>query len=295
MREHFVFCFLASALPLLADTTFEHDGKSAWSANAGWILFRHDRPASPDGVVFGDRNLSGHAYAANFGWINFGDGSPANGQSYSNTGNDHGVNHDGAGNLTGFAWAANAGWINFGWAAPNDANRPRVDLQSGEFSGYAWGANLGWLNLGTGLLKTRSMDVPDTDGDGISDPWEISHTGNLSTMNATSNQDGDSYTDFQEYQAMTDPLNPESQLRITHIQPLAPGGTTTTLTWTSNPARLYRIQTSTDVGISDPWKVSALDPALFLPDAATTTTRETRNPSSSRRFYRISPVVPLQP
>ena len=116
MKSKSLILLLAATSAALADTTFDNTEKFAWSANTGWISFRHDRPSSPDGVTFGGAFLSGYAYPANLGWINFGDGSPDNGHTYSNVGTDHGVNHDGQGNLTGFAWSANTGWINFGWA-----------------------------------------------------------------------------------------------------------------------------------------------------------------------------------
>jgi hypothetical protein len=35
--------------------------------------------------------------------------------------------------------------------------------------------------------------------------------------------------------------------------------------------------------------------ATFTAAAAPTTTRNTRNPAADQRFYRISPVIPLQP
>ena len=39
----------------------------------------------------------------------------------------------------------------------------------------------------------------DSDGDGIDDSWEMEHFGNLITANATSDYDGDGYSDKQEY------------------------------------------------------------------------------------------------
>src|SRR6476620_10637115 len=99
----------------LAGTTINSTSRFAYSANAGWINFRHDQPASPAGIVFGEFFLAGYAYGANFGWIDFGDGTPANGIQYqNNTATDYGVNHDGFGNLSGYAYGANIGWINFG-------------------------------------------------------------------------------------------------------------------------------------------------------------------------------------
>jgi hypothetical protein len=140
------------------------------------------------------------------------------------------------------------------------------------------------------------MIVTDTDGDGIPDPWEIAYSGNLTTMNGGSDQDGDDFSDLAEYQSMTNPLKPSSYPRVTKVDSLTPGGTTTALTWTSSRTRrLYRIETSVDLGVEDPWSVSPLDPATFTADDAPATTRNTRNPAANRRFFRVSPVIPLQP
>jgi hypothetical protein len=139
------------------------------------------------------------------------------------------------------------------------------------------------------------MPVIDSDGDGISDVFEVGYTGNLTTLNGTSDQDGDGYSDKAEYLALTNPFSATSFIKVTQVQPLAPGGTTTTLTWTSSRARLYQIETSVDLGMTDNWEVSPLDPATFTADDAVTTTRKTRNPAADKRFYRLKPVIPLQP
>lgn len=282
--------FLVAAITALADTTFDNTDKFAWSGNTGWISFRHDQPATPAGVVFGGAFLSGYAYSANLGWISFGNGSPTNGYAYSNSGNDHGVNHDGSGNLNGFAWSANTGWINFGWAVSSDPNRPRVDLSTGEFSGYAWGANTGWVNLGTGLLTTQSMIDADSDNDGIPDWWEMLHFGNLTTADATSDSDSNGVSDLAEYIAGTDPNNPTDFFRVvSHVHDL--DITETSVEFTTNSTRLYRIEYSDDLGIFDPWTNSAL--GTFAPDAGPTTTKTITYSGNPRKFFRAVAVVPL--
>jgi len=288
LRIGFIGAIVCAALS--GETTFDHSDKFAWSANAGWVSFRHDQPASPAGVVFGGAYLSGLAWAANTGWINFGNGSPTNGYSYANIGGDHGVNHDGAGNLSGFAWSANTGWINFGWATTSDSNRPRVNLLTGEFSGYAWSANTGWINLGTGLLTTQSMTDVDSDGDGIADWWEMLHFGNLTTANATSDFDGDGVPDLAEYRADTNPKDAASFLKIvSHSHDL--NLTETTLEFTTTPTRLYRIEFSNDLGQDDPWTDSAL--GVFAPDAGESTTRIVTYPGHPRKFFRAVAVMPV--
>lgn len=295
---------LLSLLAVMAAThaqpsTLGEGDSYLWSANLGWIEGTPNRPSAGDGFRFGEFACSGYLWSANTGWIHCGDGTPANNIQYANDGNtDYGVNHVGTGELSGLAWSANTGWINFGWWTldPNNPNRPRVDLQSGIFSGYAWGANTGWINLGTGLLKTDSMTIADSDNDGISDAFEIAYNnGDLNVMNGTSDFDNDGYTDKAEYIALTNPFSAQSFLRVTAITPVNPSGTATSLTWVSSAARRYVIERSADLGSTDPWHPSPLDPPSFGADSGAETTRTTLDVASPKRFFRVKAVVPLQP
>ncbi len=184
----------------------------AYSANTGWI---NARPSAALGLRVHASFLSGRAHAANFGWIDFGDGTPAAssafGPVYANTStSDFGVNRDATGNLSGHAYGANIGWINFGWATPDDPRRPRTDLLTGRFLGFAYSANLGWIDLGAVGLRQDIVNFPDTDSDGIPDPWEGAHFGNLATAGALTDFDHDGVSDLDEYRAGTDPRNVDS-------------------------------------------------------------------------------------
>ena len=117
----------------------------------GWLNWR---PNETDGPLITTQFASGFVYGANIGWINLGDGSPANGTSYSNTSaGDFGVNVDATSDpdyylLSGYAWSANCGWINFDVEAQaGSANQPRIEKATNILRGYAWGANIGWLTL----------------------------------------------------------------------------------------------------------------------------------------------------
>jgi hypothetical protein len=295
-----IIIFLLAGVTAHAQQSTLGEGDSyLWSANLGWIEGTPNRPSAGDGFRFGEVACAGYLWSANTGWIHCGDGTPADNISYANTDNtDYGVNHYATGELYGLAWSANTGWINFGWWTldPNNPNRPRVDLQTGNFTGYVWGANTGWINLGTGILKTDSMIVEDSDNDGISDPWERAYNdNNLTVMDETTDFDNDGFSDLAEYLAMTNPLSTASFFKVTQVNPLTPSGTTTALTWTSSRTRLYRIETSVDLGQTDNWEKSPLDPATFTPDEGATTTRNTQNPAADKRFFRVQSIIPLQP
>jgi hypothetical protein len=248
---------------------------------------------SPNGIVFGEFFISGHAYGANFGWMDFGDGTPANGIQYqNNSAIDCGVNHDGAGNLSGYAYGANIGWINFGWAAPTDVNRPRVSLLTGAFSGFAYSANMGWINLGAGNLTTLTMQSTDTDGDGIADAWERAYfLGSLATATLISDSDGDGVTDKNEYLAGTAPNDNSDYFKIVSSTYNA-GFTQAAVVFTTDVTRLYRLETSNALGVSpDVWTDSVH--GTFAPDAGTSTTKIISWPGTTKKFIRAIAVKPL--
>jgi hypothetical protein len=264
-------------------------------ANIGWI-----HAAAPvNGVVIGEYTSSGYAHAANCGWIHFGDGTPVNGIRYSNAdGNDSGVNHDGMGNLSGLAWGANLGWINFGTDATGsprpvtDADRPRFDLLTGQLTGFAYGANVGWIDLSS--LKTATLHAPDTDGDGITDAWEREKFGNLTAASAATDTDKDGVSDKDEHLADSNPNDSNSRLRIVSQQlGFFPGEgyNSWDVTFTSSPRRLYRYQTSPDVGVT-PWYSET---ALFPGSSGSTTSQGISVQPSPRNFFRVQAVKPLQP
>ncbi|EEF59580.1 hypothetical protein [Pedosphaera parvula] len=289
MKTFTALLTLALAASANAQSTVAEDESYAWGTNLGWINFRADRPNLGDGVRVADTCLGGYVWSPNIGWINFGDGTPANNLRYANTdSSDYGVNQDGAGNLSGLAWSPNIGWINFGWANTANPNRPRFDLYSGEFSGYAWSANCGWINLGSGLLRTESIAITDSDGDGISDSWELEKAGNLTTLTAEGDADGDGLKDKAEYIMDSNPLVPNEGLRIlsvahnvaTHLS---------LVEWTSRPTRTYALHQNTDLAANF-WNDLGTRPGSSA--ASTTAQVFSYQPSA---FYRIEAKLPLTP
>jgi hypothetical protein len=211
----------------------------AYGANTGWL----DAAAATgtSAVRIGPCVCAGFIYSANCGWINLGDGTPQDGQQYSNTdGNDSGVNVLSDGKLRGLAWGAGIGWINF-----EATGNPRIGTGGNFLAGYAWSAGTGWISLDTPQTDLLLISG-DADSDTIPDVWELSHAANLTVLAATKDSDGDGQNDAAEYAADTDPLDAASVLRIVSLN-FQPGANAGTLRWTSVGNRAYQVQSSTDL------------------------------------------------
>lgn len=282
----FALVLLLTPTAGLAQSTFSAGSPYAYVANAGWLNFL---PNATVGAVVTETYLTGYAYGANFGWVRLGYVRPDNYHTYSNLiSTDFGVNVSATGLLTGYAYGANIGWINF----EQTHGKPRIDPFTGIFTGFAYSANLGWISLDTPMsnLITSTITAPDSDGDGISTAWEFEKFGGVGTATATSDFDKDGISDFQEYLAATDPKNAADSFKITSISH-ASGTTTTTLTFTSKPSRLYRVERDTDlVGI---WTDSGF--GNFAAAAGVTTTKSITHPAGLKLFFRASAIRPLQP
>jgi hypothetical protein len=269
-----------------ADTTINSTNHYAYGANVGWIEARGD---ITNGAVIGEYVCAGYLYGANIGWINLGGGVPTSGVRYGNAAaNDFGVNHDAYGNLTGYAYGANVGWITF----ETNYGKPRVNLLTGQMDGYVYGANIGWISLSNAQAFVETDEVRkgvDTDGDGITDAWELDRTNTLTAFAATTDGDADGSPDFAEYRAGTDPYDSASVLDIQQFQLLG-NASTSRVTWASQLTRFYYVDKANGV-TNTSWSDSGLD--LESPDGATTT-RDFAD-SATSRIYRVRAVRPLTP
>ncbi len=280
-----VFAVLSASCASAA-TSIDNVNRYAYGANIGWVNWVGD---TNNGAIIGDWVCSGSIYSANVGWINLGSGSPTNGIRYQNlSSSDFGVNQDGLGNLTGFAWGANIGWITF----EQTFGQPKVDLLSGRLTGYAWSANCGWISLSnaTAYVQTDYLNPGPLAPNGLPIPWLLTYFG-TTNVNPNSDPTGKGMTIGQDYIAGTDPNNINSVLEIT-AESFASGGTSGSLTWLSEPTRLYYLQKNTNVASTN-WLDSGL--GLISPSAGSSTTQSLTDTSFPERFYRVQAVLPLSP
>lgn len=289
--------FLLTAVAVHSATTISATNASAYGANIGWINCTGD---VTNGAVVSEFICSGYLYSANCGWISLGNGTPANGIRYlNNSATDFGVNTQNysangttfEAQLRGYAYGANIGWVNF-----ESQGNPRVNLATGQLLGYAYSANVGWIVLGgTGVTVNTTSIAPgaDTDGDGIPDAWERLHaSGSLTTMNATTDSDGDGVLDKDEYATDTDPFDPTDRLQILTLVPprqlVVSGPFMTDLIWTTKPTRKYTIETNAD--LLSLWNTPVSN---IIPSAGSTTAASFPDGPALQQFYRVRAKLPL--
>lgn len=282
MRGRLLILAAASLLGAHADTNIDPAHSRSGSDFIGEIDWRL---SDVSGAEITQYFCSGFIYGSSVGWINLGSGQPANGVAYANNSAvDFGVNVSPAGQLTGFAYGANIGWINF---APT--GNARVDWTTGKLSGSAWSANAGWIPLAStaDYLRIDSLaQLPDTDGDGLPDAWEIQMAGSLNVLSADADTDHDGQTDLQEYLAGTNPLDPTDFLGPLHLTVTQEGND---LTFPTKRDYVYRIEQHPPFG-SGLWA-----PALAAPLTGTGSEQKIHLPPNSSQlfFYRLAAYPPL--
>jgi hypothetical protein len=107
----------------------------------------------------------------------------------------------------------------------------------------------------------------------------------------SSDADKDGITDKEEYLDGTSPLVSSDRLRIIAFGTNA-GGTSSPISWTSNTARLYVIETKTDL-LASMWDLDPTYGMQFAPDAGTSTMRTVTAATANKRFYRVRSIRPL--
>jgi len=125
-------------------------------------------------------------------------------------------------------------------------------------------------------FTTSQVLVPtDSDGNGLNDDWEIQYFGRLG-IDPNADPDKDGFTNYQEYLAGTDPLNPNSALRISATTPGV-------ITFTAQTNKLYAVDYRDEL-MSGSWAIlsnnilGAGSPVQILDPAA---------PTKQQRFYRV--------
>ncbi|MCF7818733.1 MAG: DUF6298 domain-containing protein [Kiritimatiellales bacterium] len=126
-------------------------------------------------------------------------------------------------------------------------------------------------------LRIRMVDA---DMDGMADAWEIQYFGgtNIAGGGPDEDWDKDGRINLEEFQAGTDPTDPNSLLKVISF---APSGTSWVIKWTSVANRHYSVDWSHSIG--DPWELVASN----IPATPPVNTYTNFLPNPSKSFYRI--------
>lgn len=97
------------------------------------------------------------------------------------------------------------------------------------------------------LIFAGNYDFVDLNNNGIPDGWEQDYLGAVSPVRtAQTDTDGDGMTDYQEFVAGTNPLNPASRLDFINVKPSS-DHRWVNLQWTTVTNRFYQINVSTNL------------------------------------------------
>lgn len=143
-------------------------------------------------------------------------------------------------------------------------------------------------NNGTGNMMIKLSDYTnwikiiiidyDSDKDFLPDWWEQKHSGSTTGMNAQADEDNDTVSNYEEWQADTNPTNNNSFFHITEYS------TPTNITFTSSTNRQFQIKYKTNLkDINENWTAIS---AWFIGDNSQTTYNLPAG--ISNRFYCVN-------
>ncbi len=157
-----------------------------------------------------------------------------------------------------------------------------------------------WTNMIEGLFTLRAdafsagfvtatqqvrvaFRLPDADGDGLPDEWELQYGLDGQSVNgldgSSGDPDGDGFTNLEEYLAGTNPNDAASLLKVT-----AQAGGGRSITWQSAPGKVYQILAVTN--LAEPFVLLGTN----IPSTGATTTFVDPAPAGTVKFYRVSIV-----
>jgi hypothetical protein len=135
---------------------------------------------------------------------------------------------------------------------------------------------------------TMQLNTSDDDNDTIPAYWEIQYFGGPTNATGHADSDHDGVTDYSEYVALTDPKDPASRFTISSATfNSAPSGQVGELSFTSRVARVYQVQTTTNLVAPIAWQ--SLLPLHSGVEGLMTLSHTN---DAERAFYRVGVELP---
>ncbi len=120
--------------------------------------------------------------------------------------------------------------------------------------------------------------IPDSDGDGMTDPWENAYFGGATSGVSTADADGDGFSNGQEFMADSNPNDIDSCLRIVAITDAC----TRCVSFLCSPLRSYDVEYSTNTAVTG-WQILQ----AAVPGASGCVSVSDTNAVPGFRMYRI--------
>lgn len=123
--------------------------------------------------------------------------------------------------------------------------------------------------------------VLDSDGDGMSDAWELAHGLNPASPDGGADPDGDGLSNLEEFHAGTNPRDPASGLELKMV---LEGEDGIRLSYEGVVGRSYLVEMTTGLGLEDTWQPVVAIPVR--PSSGTVTSLVNRL-GADVRFFRV--------
>ena len=143
------------------------------------------------------------------------------------------------------------------------------------------------LNGDAILWFRQFLPVEDTDGDSLSDDWELKYWGTTAHTVGSADSDQDGMTNLQEQTAGTDPTDASSVFKLLSAV-ATPDRSALVLSWSSVSNRIYEVRQTASLGAGFTQVVQAAIPATPPVNTATVTVTI----ALSGAFYRVAVAAP---
>lgn len=160
----------------------------------------------------------------------------------------------------------------FGWSAGISGDTAIIGaiVESSSTTGVNSTPNESAFGSGAAYLFAGIGPVPDADGDGLLDSWELTYWPTTTGHSAQDDFDGDGYEELLELALGLNPTSPDPG----GLPPVTDQGGYLTMTLTKHPGVLYEVQSAGTLVPMQPDSFSAATTTVLITDATTLKVRD---------------------